>query len=102
MVPMYLLLFTVPILIHVKLNQRLNLTIDSPQIVTQTLYKPVSNYDNVHFLTMKISKDTKTFSEVVEDSIDSEVFTDTEGDDDPCEFIALKFEEFGTVAIKLE
>ncbi|AES74076.1 hypothetical protein MTR_3g114650 [Medicago truncatula] len=30
---------------------------------------------------MKISKDTKTFSEVVEDSIDSEVFTDTEGDE---------------------
>ena len=28
---------------------------------------------------MKISKDTKTFSKVVEDSIDSEVFIDTEG-----------------------
>jgi len=30
---------------------------------------------------MKISKDTKTFSKVVEDSIDSEVFIDTEGDE---------------------
>jgi len=34
----------------------------SPQIVTQILYKPVFNYDNVHFLIMKISKDTKIFS----------------------------------------